>query len=119
MSPNMIGINRTGTSWVIHLPHASTDIPPSVRSELLLSDEELAIEIVRMTDHFTDELIATALPAAQRVRFPISRLVLDPERFTDDSDERMSRVGMGVIYERTSHGLLLRRPPTPLIRQRY
>ena len=29
----------------------------------------------------------------------------------------MSRVGMGVIYERTSHGLLLRHPPTPSERQ--
>jgi len=71
-----------------------------------------------MTDHLTDELVGTALSTAQRVRFPISRLIVDPERFLNDADEPMSRVGMGVIYERTSHGLLLRHPPTPSARQR-
>jgi N-formylglutamate amidohydrolase len=71
-----------------------------------------------MTDHLTDELVAAALPTAQRVCFPVSRLVLDPERFPIDADEPMSRVGMGVIYERTSHGALLRFPPPPAVRQR-
>jgi N-formylglutamate amidohydrolase len=103
---------------VIHLPHASTTIPASVRNDLLLSDEELALELVRMTDHFTDELVSTALPGAPRVCFPVSRLVVDPERFPQDADEPMSQVGMGVIYERTSHGAPLRRAPTPRTRQR-
>jgi N-formylglutamate amidohydrolase len=70
-----------------------------------------------MTDHLTDDLIAAALPPAQRVCFPVSRLVLDPERFPIDADEPMSRVGMGVIYERTSHGGLLRLPQPPGVRQ--
>jgi len=106
------------SSWVIHLPHASTIIPAAVRPELLLSDQDLALEVLRMTDHLTDELVAAALSTAQRVCFPVSRLVLDPERFPIDADEPMSRVGMGVIYERTSHGALLRLPPTPAVRQR-
>jgi N-formylglutamate deformylase len=70
-----------------------------------------------MTDHLTDELVRSALHTAPRIRFPISRLVVDPERFQEDVDEPMSRVGMGVIYERTSHGHLLRQPPTPSERQ--
>jgi len=89
-----------------------------VRPELLLSDEELTLEVLRVTDHLTDELVSTALSAAQRVRFPVSRLVVDPERFPEDADEPMSRVGMGVIYERTSFGRMLRKPPTPPVRQR-
>jgi len=105
------------TSWVIHLPHASTIIPAAVRSELLLSDQELALEVLRMTDHLTDDLVAAALLSAERVRFSVSRLVLDPERFPIDADEPMSLVGMGVIYERTSQGALLRRPPSRAVRQ--
>lgn len=99
-------------SWVIHLPHASTFIPEEVRRELLLSDPELKTEILRMTDHLTDELVIGMLPKAQRIRFPVCRLVVDPERFSEDHDEPMSRLGMGVIYERTSHGKLLRLPPS-------
>jgi N-formylglutamate deformylase len=104
--------------WIIHLPHASTTVPATVRQELLLSDQELAFEVLMMTDHLTEELVSTALPGAKRVRFPISRLIVDPERFLNDADEPMSRLGMGVIYERTSHGLLLRHSPTPSARQR-
>src|SRR5262245_55028788 len=70
-----------------------------------------------MTDHLTDELFHSALSTAPRIRFPIGRLVVDPERFPDDANEPMSRVDMGVIYERTSLGLLLRHPPTPSERQ--
>ena len=106
------------SSWIIHIPHASTVIPATVRPELLLSDQELALEVLRMTDHLTDELVAAALPGVTRIRFPISRLVVDPERFPDDADEPMSRVGMGVIYERTSHGSVLRRSPAKSARQR-
>ena len=50
----------------------------AVRPEVLLSDQDLALEVLRMTDHLTDELVATALSTAQRVCFPVSRLVLDP-----------------------------------------
>jgi len=106
------------SSWAVHLPHASTIIPAAVRPELLLSDQDLALEVLRMTDHLTDELVATTLCTAQRVCFPVSRLVVDPERFPMDTDEPMSRVGMGVIYERTSHGGLLRLPPPPAVRDR-
>ena len=63
-----------------------------------------------MTDWFTDELFE--LPGAIRIVFPISRLVLDPERFLDDEKEPMARRGMGVIYSRTSSGRPIRREPT-------
>lgn len=40
---------------------------------------------------------------------PFSRLVVDPERFKDDSKESMAEKGMGVIYTKTSEGKPLRR----------
>jgi N-formylglutamate amidohydrolase len=72
-----------------------------------------------MTDAYTDELFgAHALPQDTMVTFPISRLILDPERFLDDSVEEMARVGMGVIYTKTANGRVLRKEPSPEERQK-
>lgn len=99
---------------VLHIPHSSTAIPPDMRGHLRMSDDELGQELLLMTDWYTDELFALA--DCISVRFPVSRLILDPERFLDDTEEVMSSHGMGVIYTRTSHGALLREPPTPVER---
>lgn len=105
-----------GSVWppvVIHVPHASTEIPPDVASPILLTPNELGAELLAMTDRYTDEIFAFLEPAATTVRFPVSRLVVDPERFADDADEPMSSCGMGAIYTRTSDGRCLRAHPTP------
>ena len=60
-----------------------------------------------MTDAFTDELFSA--PGARVVRFPMARLCVDVERFPEDAEEPMSKVGMGMIYTRTAHGKKLRR----------
>jgi N-formylglutamate amidohydrolase len=103
-----LSARRWETQFVFHVPHASTVVPYQERSLIGLSDEEIKNELRVMTDWFTDELVRDIWPAARRVRFPVSRLILDPERFMDDAQEPMSRIGMGVIYERTSDGRRLR-----------
>lgn len=60
-----------------------------------------------MTDWFTDELFG-GLKGATDIIFPLSRLVVDPERFEHDDQEPMSKCGMGVIYQTTSGGERLR-----------
>ena len=56
-----------------------------------------------MTDAYTDDLFGSHAGTDDSVvTFPVSRLVVDPERFLDDTLETMARCGMGVIYERTS-----------------
>lgn len=93
---------------VLHIPHASTAVPAAVRPSLLLSDDELANELRQMTDALTDRLFGGAVRGAAEVVFPVSRLVVDPERFEADEEESMAARGMGVVYERTSGGAQLR-----------
>ena len=87
---------------IFHIPHSSTVIPAEVRKSLLLDGEVLEAELLRMTDHWTDTLFDVPGVGAERVVFPVSRLVVDPERFADDATEPMAARGMGVVYERTA-----------------
>jgi len=94
---------------VLHIPHARIKIPSDIRKTLILSDADLKKELILKTDAYTDEIFNVA--KVQRIIFPVSRLVIDPERFIDDSKEIMAAKGMGVIYTRTSHGQILRDSP--------
>ena len=82
---------------VIHVPHASTFIPDDERP--YFAEGEIAAELVRMTDHYCDDLFGCG---RTMVRFPYSRLVCDPERFRDNEKEPMHRLGMGFAYARGS-----------------
>jgi N-formylglutamate deformylase len=95
---------------VLHIPHDSALIPPEVRKQFLLDDHGLQRELVRMTDHRTLDLFVGAEPDVSVVRAPVSRLVVDVERFVKDEQEPMAAVGMGVIYARDSGGDHMRRP---------
>jgi N-formylglutamate deformylase len=104
--------------WVVlHIPHDSTVIPAEVREQFLLSDSALTLELQRMTDHFTHLLFAEHPGDAVVVRAPVSRLVVDVERFADDSEEPMSARGMGAVYNVTSHLAPLRRKLSPAERE--
>ena len=97
--------------WVIfHVPHDSTVIPAEIRHQFVLDDASLMQEILKMTDHHTLDLFTRDVPDQQIVRFPISRLVVDVERFEDDAIEPMSTRGMGAIYRQTSMEEALRYP---------
>jgi N-formylglutamate deformylase len=95
-------------SAVLHIPHASVVIPDDVRSTLVLSDAALDRELLRLTDRYTDELFVLDPLVAVLVAFDVSRLVVDPERFTDDETEPMSARGMGAVYMSTTDGAPLR-----------
>ncbi len=56
-----------------------------------------------MTDSYTDELFDLG-GRADVLRFPVSRLLVDPERFREDFDEPMSERGMGAVYTKTHAG---------------
>ena len=94
---------------IFHIPHSSKYIPAEERAAIILSDDELARELIVMTDFCADELFLPCMKTGdEAIVFPVSRLVLDPERFIDDEKEPMSDVGMGVVYTRTSQKTPLR-----------
>ena len=103
---------------IFHIPHSSKLIPQEQRSVLELEDQELNRELIALTDTYTDELFGVHAKDTDTVTiFPISRLVVDPERFLNDIDEVMAKVGMGVIYTNTSTGGILRKIPSKAERE--
>jgi len=94
---------------VLHIPHASVAVPECVRSQFTISSRELDQEIARLTDHHTDCMFTEAFSDSLACVFPVSRLVVDPERFEDDSREPMATRGMGVIYSHGSQKQRIRR----------
>ena len=108
-----LGPHPEWPAWVVfHVPHASTRIPPEVREAIMLDDDELGRELVKLTDHHADRLLIPEGLIAGAVKPNASRLVVDVERFLDDDREPMTRVGMGAIDTRTSDGRPLRAVPT-------
>lgn len=97
-----------GRLVVVHIPHASVVIPRDVRETFLVRGRELEHELLHMTDRYTDELYCGLAAADGTICFPVSRLVVDPERFVDDEREPMAAKGMGATYTRTSDGHALR-----------
>ena len=95
-------------SIILHIPHASKHIPDKYLKYFTLSKKDLEIEILKMTDHFTDELFDISCSNIHQLKFPLSRLLVDVERFEEDKLEPMFKVGMGCIYEKTHDGKSLK-----------
>lgn len=104
-----------GSPVVIHVPHSSRLIPPDIRTDLMLTDQELADELDEATDTATDEIAIAALPHVGLrptiVINQLSRLVMDPERFPEG--DLAESFGRGAVYTRTCSGAPLRAEPYP------
>lgn len=85
---------------LVHIPHNSQVIPEDFLPNFTISPSEIRNELLRMTDHYTDELVDWP----DKLAFPISRLVCDVERFRDKQKEGMSQKGMWVCYTHNSEG---------------
>jgi N-formylglutamate deformylase len=89
---------------ILHIPHSSTIIP--FKEGYCITDEILNQEILKLTDWYTDDLFENEIDIS--IKAPFSRIFCDTERFSDDSQEIMSKFGMGVLYEKTDSGEPLR-----------
>ena len=89
---------------VLHIPHSSISIP--LKEGYVVSDEILNRELLKLTDWYTDDLFHSSEEITIRADF--SRIFCDPERFSDDSKEVMAEFGMGVLYETSDNGDIIR-----------
>lgn len=99
---------------VLHIPHSSTEIP--LLDGYISTQDEIQDEIIRLTDWYTDDLFDSQVDNKIIVSF--SRIFCDVERFADDELEIMSKLGMGVLYEKLDSDELLRKV-SPELREKY
>jgi N-formylglutamate amidohydrolase len=97
---------------ILHVPHASTSLPN--QEGFIRNDEKIEQEIIKLTDWHTNDLFHSETDEMIVARF--SRIFCDVERFENDEEEVMSKVGMGVLYERFDNNELLR-TVTPALRE--
>ena len=97
---------------ILHVPHAATSLPN--QEGFIHNDEKIQQEITKLTDWYTDDLFHSETD--EMIIAPFSRLFCDVERFENDDEEVMSKVGMGVLYERFDDNKLLRKV-TPELRK--
>lgn len=95
---------------LLHIPHSSTYIPSY---EGYVADEhKIKNEVLKLTDWYTDDLFNSEKDI--NIITPFSRIFCDVERFENDEEEVMAKVGMGVLYVRCDNGELLREVTTVL-----
>jgi len=89
---------------ILHIPHSSSKIP--MYKGFTVGKEILEREIIKLTDWYTDELFL--IEDSITIRADFSRIFCDTERFSEDSEEIMSKYGMGVLYEKSDDGSVIR-----------
>ena len=90
---------------ILHIPHSSVNIP--LLDGYIQDADKIHNELIKLTDWYTDELFYSE--SDSMIIAPFSRIFCDVERFENDEDEIMSKVGMGVLYESFDDGSLLRK----------
>ena len=80
-------MNSKDQHLLVHVPHASTHIPENLRNDFIIGNDFIDKESKISADLYTDQLARQAWPFATIIEAKISRIVLDVERYEDDSEE--------------------------------
>lgn len=98
------------TNLILHIPHSSDKIP--MYMGYVADKKTLNQEIIKLTDWYTDDLFFVEDSIIIKADF--SRIFCDAERFSEDSQEIMAKHGMGVLYEKSDDGSVIREVNTKL-----
>jgi len=93
---------------VCNIPHAGMVVPDWALPDFCIALEEIHALADFMADKDVDKLY-DFVPAENKNVATLSRIVLDMERFRNDEDEPMSRLGMGLFYTCDHLGNTIRR----------
>jgi len=91
---------------LLHIPHDSIKIPKWCETDFIINN--IYEEALKMSDWKVSELIWEEQYNHSSLKSNISRICVDFERFKDDKNEPMSKLGMGKFYSVTSDKKKLR-----------
>ncbi|MBR6779039.1 MAG: N-formylglutamate amidohydrolase [Clostridia bacterium] len=91
---------------LLHIPHFATKVPKFFWKDVCVKKEIINQFINDITDTDTNKLFGAN--KYEKIQFGFSRVFCDVEKFADDSVETMSKFGMGVVYNKTNHGVQFR-----------
>lgn len=96
---------------ILHVPHASREIPAEVAADFIATEAQIAEELDKVTDDYTDTLAEAAAAKAQVEPWMfvnnLSRLVADPGRFSNER-ESLEATGRGAVFTKLADGNPLR-----------
>jgi N-formylglutamate deformylase len=101
-----------GPKLLIHVPHSSTKIPDDVWQEFVVPRDAVVNEALESADLYTNAMARQAWPSADILEAQVSRIVVDVERYDDDSKEEMAAAGRGVLYTRDHRARKIRQDVT-------
>ena len=92
---------------VCNIPHAGATIPDWALADFTVAQSDLARLVNKLVDQNVDALFSFVADEGKVVS-NIARIVVDMERYRDDAAEPMSKLGMGLFYEKDDEGRQIR-----------
>jgi N-formylglutamate amidohydrolase len=91
---------------IFHIPHDGDELVDELMEAIVISKEDFLFYHNKMRDTCAS-LFAPVYPNSQILKFNVSRLLCDVERFIG-SDEIMEQYGMGFCYEKSFDGTVIK-----------
>jgi len=90
---------------ILHIPHGSLKLPHCTKDSFLIGKQNLN-KIKQIMCDYTSDIYC----GKKKIKCKYSRLFVDMERFEDDKQEPMAKLGMGMIYTHSHLGEEISKP---------